>query len=129
MRITCSACGCFLELDRMFVSKKCLTCQREYNREYRKDYTPSIPYQKKQKSRTLANNGLKRGKLIRKPCEKCGDSKAEMHHEDYDRPLEVIWLCRKCHLDLHTERNRSQALEEVKSNINTPSVQAPSVKI
>ena len=31
-------------------------------------------------------------------CSSCGKlCKAEGHHEDYSRPLEVIWLCRKCH--------------------------------
>ncbi len=27
----------------------------------------------------------------------------DAHHEDYDEPLEVIWLCRSCHQKLHAE--------------------------
>ena len=33
---------------------------------------------------------LKRGTLIKVPCH-CGAIKVESHHEDYSKPLEVIW--------------------------------------
>ena len=37
------------------------------------------------------------GKLTRLPCEVCGEEKTEGHHDDYSKPLEVRWLCRKHH--------------------------------
>ena len=43
------------------------------------------------------------GRVIKKPCEVCGSTNAEKHHEDYSRPHDVNWLCRDHHLDLHTE--------------------------
>lgn len=43
---------------------------------------------------------VKRGDLTALPCEICG-SKAEAHHEDYSRPLDVQWLCRKHHAISH----------------------------
>ena len=38
------------------------------------------------------------GLLEKKPCEICGtDKKIHGHHEDYNKPLDVNWLCRSCH--------------------------------
>lgn len=113
MRITCKVCGSYLELNRIYVKVYCKACENAYQREYSKNYVPTVPYQMKKRSRALANKSLKRGKLIRKPCEKCGDSKAEMHHEDYSKPLDVNWLCRKCHLELHEQRKLEENSEEL----------------
>lgn len=40
---------------------------------------------------------LKSGALVPSPCEVCGRTPAEAHHESYDRPLDVKWLCRFHH--------------------------------
>jgi hypothetical protein len=39
--------------------------------------------------------------LTRQPCSMCGALKAECHHPDYTKPLEIIWLCRRCHKRIH----------------------------
>ena len=45
---------------------------------------------------------VKMGTLIKQPCEKCGSpSDIQAHHEDYNKPLDVVWLCRDCHFKLH----------------------------
>jgi hypothetical protein len=44
---------------------------------------------------------IRSGKLIKKPCKKCANPKSEAHHKDYTKPLDVIWLCRKCHIQIH----------------------------
>ena len=44
---------------------------------------------------------IARGDLIRGPCEKCGASKVDAHHDDYALPLAVRWLCRAHHLEVH----------------------------
>ena len=47
------------------------------------------------------HNAVKRGKLTRKPCEVCGDSRTDAHHDDYSKPLAVRWLCRMHHRQHH----------------------------
>jgi hypothetical protein len=54
------------------------------------------------------NRAIKAGELVRGPCEKCADPDTEGHHDDYNKPLDVRWLC-KTH---HNEHHRKQrALE------------------
>lgn len=56
----------------------------------------------KDNARSYAFVYLKRGKIERKPCEIEGcQEKPQMHHDDYSKPLEVRWLCRKHHLLIH----------------------------
>jgi len=45
------------------------------------------------------------GKLVKLPCEVCGDEKSFAHHEDYSKPLEVKWLCSKHHREVHGNRS------------------------
>jgi hypothetical protein len=50
----------------------------------------------------LVGRAVRYGKLIRKPCEVCGATKRiHAHHDDYDRPLDVRWLCASHHLEAH----------------------------
>ncbi len=49
-------------------------------------------------------NAIKSGALDPHPCVKCG-RKAQAHHEDYSKPLEVVWLCPKHHAEHHVEKN------------------------
>ena len=51
--------------------------------------------------RSYAGVYKRRGKLIKQPYQACDDEASEMHHEDYNKPLDVQWLCRECHLGLH----------------------------
>jgi hypothetical protein len=48
-------------------------------------------------------------------CQKCTtEGKVSAHHEDYSKPLDVVWLCRKCHDAKH--RLLLAAMREAKSN-------------
>jgi len=49
---------------------------------------------------TATRNGdVKKAKDMR--CEKCGAKAQDRHHEDYKKPLQVIYVCRKCHKAIH----------------------------
>ena len=41
------------------------------------------------------------GTLVQGPCEVCGELKTVAHHDDYDKPLEVRWLCHSHHQQWH----------------------------
>lgn len=55
-------------------------------------------------ARATANVSVRRGRLLRLPCEVCGALRAEKHHVDYSQPLLVRWLCRPCHLKEHAQQ-------------------------
>jgi len=44
-------------------------------------------------------HAIEYGKIIRpEHCQHCGkECRPEGHHEDYNKPFDVIWLCRTCH--------------------------------
>lgn len=54
----------------------------------------------KRRAHLAVMRALKSGDLVRIPCW-CGETRVEGHHEDYQKPLDVIWLCRKHHAELH----------------------------
>jgi hypothetical protein len=58
------------------------------------------------RARVILGNAVKAGKIQRQPCEGCGStSHIHAHHEDYLKPLDVIWLCPICHGKRHREIN------------------------
>lgn len=66
------------------------------------------PAKKKANARSYANTYLRRGKLTREPCEACGALDVVMHHDDYDKPLQVRWLCRTHHAEHHAAERTSR---------------------
>lgn len=58
------------------------------------------------KAQGIMSRAIKRGDLVRQPCEACGStgtgkSPVHGHHDDYTRPLDVRWLCPACHTREH----------------------------
>lgn len=98
----CGKCGVS---NRRPTHAYCLICHAEYMRNYRRKHPMTAAQKKKDNCRSYAHVYLKRGNIIKSPCKKCGNVNSEMHHPDYNKPLYVIWLCRKCHLMLHNQEN------------------------
>lgn len=54
------------------------------------------------KAQTAVNNAIRDGRLTKSPCSLCGtDENLHAHHKNYNRPLDVTWLCAKCHHRIH----------------------------
>ncbi len=70
-------------------------------REYRKT-RPVV----KRRASNLTSAAIRDGRLIPQPCEMCGETTVEAHHDDYNKPLEVRWLCRPHHLEHHGKVSR-----------------------
>jgi hypothetical protein len=52
-------------------------------------------------ARWALSNAIRDKKILRMPCQVCGDLKSEGHHTHYDNPLGVVWLCKKHHCEVH----------------------------
>ena len=59
----------------------------------------------KKRARTAVNHAIRSGVLSRPvDCEKCRQTcKPDAHHDNYNLPLLVRWLCRPCHKKIHQE--------------------------
>lgn len=102
---------------------QCKQCTRAENRrlsKYHTDYIRTrlqdekfkaehlrmvLEYQKNNKEKIHAHSAVSRaivvGKLKKQPCKVCGATRAVAHHEDYSRPLDVVWMCQTHHIRHH----------------------------
>ncbi len=64
-----------------------------------KKYRARFP--KKARAGDIVNKRIQRGvSLVRELCSVCGNE-AEVHHPNYNKPLEIVWLCKKHHVEEH----------------------------
>lgn len=91
-----------------------------YMREYMRTYRQKDSYKamhrrissnwiRANNQKTLAHRAIKneiRSGRMTAPevCERCHRYfKTQAHHPDYNKPLDVMWLCENCHKEIHNE--------------------------
>lgn len=62
----------------------------------------------KYKAQTAVGNAVRDGRLVKEPCQVCGDQRVHAHHEDYTKPLDVVWLCHQHHVQWHYEERNGK---------------------
>lgn len=93
---------------------RCRDCVAERGRTYRLTENgarvtgriakmASIRNPLKYKARHMVSTAVASKKLIKPTkCEDCNNTKnIQGHHKDYNKPLEVLWLCTSCHAAKH----------------------------
>lgn len=79
------------EYDRQRGNRQTATYLQEYRQRFPKKYA----------AHRAVRREVQAGRLVAQPCE-CGSTFAvEAHHDDYDHPLVIRWLCAKCHKRWH----------------------------
>lgn len=95
----------------------CRGCNTERKARYRKSASGSVKYKEaiyksmakypdKVSARSKVRSALANGSIT-KPgtCSECNTLvKVEAHHKDYNKPLDVDWLCRQCHAGVHRNK-------------------------
>lgn len=126
----CNGCGFDLPGEQFRKCKqtrdglrtKCKGCEQAYDKarsesrkEYRREHRDwdrhteiTRRWRDKNKEKRRAHDAvryaLKKGTLVRQPCERCGSThRVEAHHDDYSKPLDVKWLCEEHHKQRHVE--------------------------
>lgn len=87
-------------------------------------YNWASNHRNKKNSHLKVHRAIISGELKKLPCERCGVSDyVEAHHEDYSKPLEVVWLCDHHHKERHKE------LREIERSIVPQLTQAGAVDL
>ena len=102
---------------------QCKSCRKSYQSAYRKTekgrardarYNSSLKARENYKkykdkhpkiktAHQVIKNEIRSGRLLKQSCESCGAKVAQCHHDNYDNPLDIRWLCDSCHRVWHKE--------------------------
>ena len=68
-----------------------------------------LRYPLRRKAHSMVGNYIRDGKLIRpRHCESCNkECSPDAHHCDYSKPIDVMWLCKDCHVNWHKHNKPS----------------------
>jgi hypothetical protein len=115
IKFTCDYCGAeatdkeshYIRTNRHFCNADCYAnyCRFDLPIEEHNRYGTGLPEDERQKrkaARSILNHAIRDGKVRRQPCEISGCVEwPEAHHDDYDKSLEVKWLCFVHHRQYH----------------------------
>lgn len=78
--------------------------EREWTRRWRAEN------REKKRAQQLLYRAVRGGQIERPAsCAKCdAEGTIQAHHADYSRPLDVEWLCVRCHQRLHAEQRKAE---------------------
>lgn len=96
---------------RPYVVAKCRKCHRESLAKDRAKHGGAAArnkvWESQNREKALAHRRVEKailtGRLEKQLCERCGADRVEAHHDDYSRPLDVMWLCSMHHKERHRE--------------------------
>ena len=83
--------------------RQCLECHAKHMREWRKTHKMSSEQRRRSNARSYLHVYVKRGNVTKGTCEVCGSANVQGHHKDYSKPLDVVWLCKKHHNEIHVK--------------------------
>jgi transcription elongation factor Elf1 len=98
--------------DSQTYRNSCKICRNLYQKKFSKteagkkiqylaDQARKEKFSHKRSARSKTFTAIKNGSITVLPCLICG-KKAEAHHPDYSRPLDVMWLCKPHHRETHS---------------------------
>lgn len=90
------------------------------NVAYRQKNSAKLKEYKRKKNATVWGGAsaklryaVRKGAIARQPCEVCGCENSQAHHYDYNKPLDVLWLCQKHHSEWHEHKTPIYKKENV----------------
>jgi hypothetical protein len=117
---TCKVCRCALV-------RKNRAANVDYYRDYDRQRTQTQPRREhlarncrkfrsenpvEYAAHAAVGNAVRDGRLKKEPCVVCKSDNVHAHHEDYSKPLAVIWLCPEHHQQYHLIRRVAEKVGE-----------------
>lgn len=104
----------------------CKECRNALNKKYRHSPKGKLAISKKtisfreknpdnRKAYYKVQSEIRAHRLIRLCCVFCGKPDTHAHHEDYTKPLKVIWVCDEHHKFIHKYKDLIEVVEERKA--------------
>jgi hypothetical protein len=92
-------------------------CDKEYQKKKRannpgyktEEYRQwRVKNPEKYRAHLMLNHAIRKGIMTRSPCVDCGATyRIHGHHEDYAKPLKVLWVCSVDHKKYHPKKGKS----------------------